>query len=102
MPIKRLTFILIFLLIGIYSASATAIRCPRSMGKHAFEHVSLFNGNPAELADSIPINGRWDVSKPATDNEGWFLVCYYKGIKETKTFRVLSGMKFCDIDGFCR
>ena len=102
MSIKNLTFTLVFLSVGIHSASATAVRCPRSLGKHAFEHVSLFNEDPAELADTIPINGRWDVSKPATNDEGWFLVCYYKRTSKTKTFRVPPSAIFCDVSGFCQ
>ena len=82
------------------SALAAVIKCPYSLNKHLFGSVSLFDGDPAGLADMIPIEGRWDVSKPAT--EGWFLVCRYRGTKETKTFRVPDGVKFCDIDGFCR
>ena len=99
MPIKVGATVLASL--GLAGGSAFAgIKCPYSLNKHLFGSVSLFDGDPAGLADMIPIEGRWDVSKPAT--EGWFLVCRYRGTKETKTFRVPDGAKFCDIDGFCR
>jgi len=83
-------------------AHTASIGCPRALHRHLFEQPSLFNGDPARLADIIPIYGKWDVSRPATFPEGYFLVCQYEGTQEVRTLHVPASAKFCDIDGFCR
>ena len=92
----------ILALSGIGGTSASDLRCPHASDGHTFDYASLFDENPANLADLMPIDGEWDVSKHPTAAEGWQFACCYKGTQKTKVLPVPKSAKCCDIDGFCR
>lgn len=66
--------------------------------------ASVFDGVPEKKADLIPdlSTGEWDLSSAQQDTkergESFYLVCQYKGIKDTARFQLSYDIKSCKLE----
>jgi hypothetical protein len=79
-------------------ANAT-VTCPQTWRDHnasfSFSRASVFEGDPRELADLIPVHGEWDLSQYGSNRGPFFLVCRYEGTDHTISIRLPREIQIC-------
>jgi hypothetical protein len=81
------------------AAAAEQTMCPEDIedaGKrYRLERASVFDGPPEELADLIPVNGRWDLLPYRATDRKLYLVCRYKNTKAVNTMVIPTNARQC-------
>lgn len=90
------------------AANARDIKCPATYTKNGklahLDSASVFEGKPENLVDLMPDlqMSEWDISPNQNyvreRGEHMYLVCRYKGIKETIDLEIPAEATFCKVE----
>jgi len=106
----RASALIVFsLTLSATSAAATeSFSCPLltlASGKQIkAQTLSVFDGPPAEMAELVPDNADTNVKDPyywifSGQEKAVWVVCHYKGSRETQQFALQKSFKKCQVVG---
>jgi hypothetical protein len=75
---------------------ASPVRCGDTYKGHHRRNYELFDGPPKNLAYLIPESFGWTISEP--DRGGFYLACYYRGLKNPIVLSIPKGIRACLFD----
>ena len=108
-PMRTSTLIAFSLMLSASSATAAEnFSCPLftlASGKQIkAQTLSVFDGPPAELAELVPDNADTNAKDPyywifSGQEKAIWVVCHYKGSKQTQQFALPKAFKKCQVVG---
>lgn len=103
---RTLALALALLAPGLAALAAPLAACPQQRpGGHALDGAGIFDGPPDKKVELLPdfANLEWDLAAgqegARARGEAIYLVCKYKGVKQTVTIKLAYEATLCKAEG---